>query len=393
MLNLGSEPPRLHKQEEEEGERRATWTELFFDLVFAVAVFEFGRQLLEDASLEQVVRIAALVVPVWWVWIGHTVYNTRFDTDDTLHRLLTFGMMLAVAGMALMVPTVYGEGWTGFALSFIAARLLLLAQYARAYRHVPETRHLIQVYFIGFGAGAALWILSLFLPSIHLWLWGIGLAVDFVAPIIGRNRLQDAPLDTAHIPERLGLLIIIIMGESILGTVSHMAEGHLETPSLLTGVLAFALLVSLWWVYFTYVEAEPYSGSFGAGQPYIYFHLFLSLGLTLLSAGFERSISEAPHPPISFETLRLLVGGLLFWLAGELLLKTVTLKEHPKQGIIIRYVLVMLFVAAALALGSLSPLAVLAALVVGHAVFTRFEVHHWTEWVKEHHPEAKEQGV
>jgi low temperature requirement protein LtrA len=270
MLNLGSEPPRLHKQEEEAAERRATWTELFFDLVFAVAVFEFGRQLLDDASLENALRMAALVLPVWWVWIGHTVYNTRFDTDDTIHRLLTFAMMLAVAGMALMIPTVYREGWSRFALSFIAARLLLLAQYARAYRHVPEARKLIPVYFVGFGAGVAFWILSLFLPPIHLWLWGIGLAVDFIAPVVGRERLQEAPLDTAHIPERLGLLIIIIMGEAILGTVSHMTEGHLSTPSLVTGALAFALLVSLWWVYFTYVEAEPYSGTFGAGQPYIY---------------------------------------------------------------------------------------------------------------------------
>jgi low temperature requirement protein LtrA len=124
-----------------------------------------------------------------------------------------------------------------------------------------------------------------------------------------------------------------------------------------------------------------------------HFHLLLSLGLTLLSAGFERAISEAPDPHIQPETLRLLVGGLLLWLAGELLLKTVTLKDHPKQGIIVRYAPVMAFALIVLAAGGLSSPLVLAILVTGHAVFTRFEVHHWSEWVKEHHPEAKEQGV
>jgi low temperature requirement protein LtrA len=44
-------PPRLRTTDAEEGERRATWLELFFDLVFVVAIAQLSHELVEDHSL------------------------------------------------------------------------------------------------------------------------------------------------------------------------------------------------------------------------------------------------------------------------------------------------------------------------------------------------------
>src|SRR3712207_5915000 len=105
MISQLLRPPRLRTAETGGELRHATWMELFFDLVFVVAVAALGSRLSEDYSLTGIFQFGALFVPVWWAWVGHTIYAARFDTDDVVHRLATAAMMLAAAGIAVQIPT------------------------------------------------------------------------------------------------------------------------------------------------------------------------------------------------------------------------------------------------------------------------------------------------
>src|SRR5580765_3005265 len=80
--------------------RKVTWLELFFDLIFVAAVSQVAGPLREQYSVEGLVRFAPLFVLIWWAWAGHTVFSTRFDTDDVIQRGLTLVQMFAVAVMA-----------------------------------------------------------------------------------------------------------------------------------------------------------------------------------------------------------------------------------------------------------------------------------------------------
>src|ERR671918_757718 len=125
------EPPRLRTLDTEE-DRRATWLELFFDLVFVVTIAELGTRLSGDVTLHGFLEFMALFVPVWWAWAGFTFYANRFDTDDLLYRLLILVAMFAVAALATTVPDAFEGGSAGFALSYVCIRLVLLALYGRA---------------------------------------------------------------------------------------------------------------------------------------------------------------------------------------------------------------------------------------------------------------------
>jgi low temperature requirement protein LtrA len=93
-----------------------------------------------DHSPKGIVVAIGLFMPVGWVWAGHTVYATRFDTDDLVYRLLTFLQMFAVMGMAVEVAhAAHGEG-RGFGISYLGARIILLILLARAFYHVREAR-------------------------------------------------------------------------------------------------------------------------------------------------------------------------------------------------------------------------------------------------------------
>ncbi|HEY9905513.1 MAG TPA: low temperature requirement protein A, partial [Candidatus Sericytochromatia bacterium] len=86
-------PPRLHTSKDNEKERHATWLELFYDLVFVVAIAELAHNLEGDTSLSGFFGFVFLFIPIWWCWVGTTFYATRFDTDDLGHRLFALLQM------------------------------------------------------------------------------------------------------------------------------------------------------------------------------------------------------------------------------------------------------------------------------------------------------------
>jgi low temperature requirement protein LtrA len=130
-------PPRLRTYEEEgETERRATWLELFFDLVFVVAVAQLATKLSKDTSAAGFGTFCGLFLPALWAWIGFAFYANRFDTDDVLYRAMKMAAMLGIAALAVNVPHATTEhGSVGFAVSYVSVRAVLLAMYLRARPH------------------------------------------------------------------------------------------------------------------------------------------------------------------------------------------------------------------------------------------------------------------
>src|SRR3954469_12015998 len=92
------QPPRLRVIEELGVERRATWLELFFDLVFVVAVAELAGVLHDDPDWGGAARFAGLSVPVIWCWMNFIFYADQFDTDDVPYRLPVVGGVFPAAG-------------------------------------------------------------------------------------------------------------------------------------------------------------------------------------------------------------------------------------------------------------------------------------------------------
>ena len=137
------QPPQLRIGEDGVTERRATWLELFFDLVFVVAIAQLAHKLNEEISLSGFFGFVALFIPVWWSWVGAAFYANRFDTDDLGHRLLTSVQMLAVAALAVNIHHGLGDSSAGFALSYAAVRFVLVVEYLRAGKHAVAARSLL----------------------------------------------------------------------------------------------------------------------------------------------------------------------------------------------------------------------------------------------------------
>jgi low temperature requirement protein LtrA len=297
MKLAGLKPPRLRTKEQEE-HRAASWLELFYDLVFVVAVAGLGHRLLVDPSWKGGLAFAGFFLPLWWAWAGYTFYADRYDTDDLVQRNLAAAQIMTVAFMAASVGGEETDSTFAFALAFIAARSILVVMYLRARRHVPETRELVTGYISGMTIAIAVWAVSLLVPEeARIVLWGIALVIDFYNIFRLRKIQAKVPLDVFHLPERFGLFTILVLGESIASVVAGLEHEGWEMTPFIGAILGIIIATGLWWIYFdnldgTVVRRGP--GQRTAWKPtvWIYSHFPLAVSLTATGIGLEYIVTH-----------------------------------------------------------------------------------------------------
>jgi len=294
-------PPRLRTEAGEDRERHATWLELLYDLIFVAAISQLAGGLNKDYSPAGLFNFSILFIPVWWAWVGHTFYLTRFDSDDVGHRLITMVQILAVASLVVHVPDALGKSSTGFALSYAAVRFILVAEYFRAARHIPSVRPLINRYIIGFGTAAALWIVSTLLPVPgRFFIWYVAIAIDFLAPLTAGQLHVKFPPHLMHLPERFGLFTIIVIGEAMVGVVTGIKLDRLTPTVTASGVMGLVIAFTLWWSYFEGVRGAGVRtltsrGHVRAYQQWLYSHLPLTMCIASMAVGIKRVMGLAPN--------------------------------------------------------------------------------------------------
>lgn len=353
--------------------RHASALELFFDLVLAVAIAALGELLAHDTSLRGFLRYGALFVPVWWAWVGYTFYADRFETDDLFYRLLVLLAMLAIAGIALNTSLAFTSRSASrvLAASYAAVRLILLALYARAYRHEPRARPLCGSYLIGFSIGAACWLASVFVdPPLRYELWAAGLAVELATPLLSVSAIKRVPYHASHIPERLGSFTIVVLGETVALTVTGVTS-RLHPAASLIAAGGFFLAAALWWIYFEFVDDSPMRGGMLAGQTYVYGHLLVFLGITATGAGVLLAIRTGNAGELSAGARWALCGGPAVFLAAIGVIHLVNTRRLRDARVVARFGTGAAAAALAVAGSRVSPVGLvglLLALLVANAV-------------------------
>jgi low temperature requirement protein LtrA len=365
-------PPQLQHTDTDSGdERTATWLELFFDLAFVLVVAELAVGLRNDRTLHGVLVFAGLFSSVWWAWAGFTFYANRFDTDDVVYRLAKLGAMLAVAGLAASASDAAGSLAGQFAICQAAIRVVLVVLYLRAYRHVVQARGLIVVYLTAGAIAAGLWLAGALVSGPARYAaWVVAVATEVTAPVVATRRSAGLPLHLEHLPERLGLLVILVLGESIAAVAVGVHETHWERATVTVAVLGFVAAVSLWWTYFdlagaaathTLVERAGHHSTL-LHDVYAYGHWPLTLGLAAAGIGLEGAILEGGQPTLTSGTRWLLCGGVALSLAALTAIQS-GVAGSLRSGLPWPGIGVPLVLAAGLA-GSLSPATVLAGVMV-----------------------------
>lgn len=295
-------------------EKRVTWAELFFDLVFVFAVTRAAQLLHEDHSALGVVRALVAFVPLYWIWVGNTIHANLHDVDTDRDRIGMFAVGLCSLLLAVALPQAYEGLGVLFGASYWVARLILVALVSgRDYR-----KGFLSFTVAATVTGPLMVIGGLLHGDVRLAVWALAAAIDLSVPWFARRRLADIPFRPDHLTERFGTFIIIALGETVVATAAG-AES-VDAWHLVGLVVAFVIACALWWVYFAYSpdvirgELETRSARIEIIRPVLsYGHLALVSGIVAFAAAVGRVVAD-PLEPLPRDTASLLFGGAALYL-------------------------------------------------------------------------------
>jgi low temperature requirement protein LtrA len=298
--------PLVEEPTEAEEERKTSYIELFFDLVFVFAFTQVTALILEDTSVEGFLRSALVLAMVWWAWSAYAWMTDAIDVENSVTRLIMFAAMAAGFFMALSVPDAFQDEAAWFAVAYFVARVLHTTLYAWGVRQDPGYLAAVIRLAPWFLVAALVALIGGFVdPDYRAWIWLASLAIDAVGTLtVGRREWRISP---SHFAERFALIVIIALGESIVAIGIGTSDLERDTTYALSVVVAFAGVAALWWAYFDFTaiaaERSLRRASAAARVPlardvFTFFHYPIVLGIILYAVAAKKTL-EHPVDPLS----------------------------------------------------------------------------------------------
>jgi low temperature requirement protein LtrA len=331
--------PHMLRSRDGHEHNKATFVELFFDLVFVFAVTQLSHTLLEHFTLAGIIETVVLLMAVWWVWIYTTWVTNWVDPDKTPVRLMLFALMLAGLVLSTSIPEAFGSKALAFAGAYVFMQLgrSLFMLWALRGHSPGNYRNFLRINS-WLALSAVLWMGGALVEGeARLGLWIVALAIEYVSPSLGfwtpglgRSTTADWDVEGGHLAERCGLFIIIALGESILVTGATFAKLPWSPVTVAAFATAFVGSVAMWWIYFN-IGAERGSKRITqssdpgrlARLAYTYMHLPLVAGIVVAAVGDELLLAH-PTGHADFKTGAAVLGGPALYLVGNLMFKRTT---------------------------------------------------------------------
>jgi len=318
--------PLVSKPTAEEEERKTSYLELFFDLIFVFAFTQVALLILEDTSEAGFARSALVLALVWWAWSAYTWMTNAIDIESLVVRLIVLAAMAAAFFMALAVPDAYQDEGVWFAVAYFIVRILHIALFGWGVRDDPGQRRAL-LRLAPWFLGAALVVLAggFVDGDARPYLWLGALVIDVagtLAPAQAGFRVS-----ASHFAERFALIVIIALGESIVAIGVATANLERDWAFAAAVAIAFAGVAALWWTYFDFTaiaaerslkRAGPEARAPLARDVYTFFHYPIVLGIILYAVAAKKTLAD-PAEPLS-ESGRWALGlGIAVFLLGFVL--------------------------------------------------------------------------
>jgi low temperature requirement protein LtrA len=306
---------RMGGRDPSEDHRAATPLELLFDLTFVIAfgaaANELAHELAEGHLGAGLLGFGFATFGIAWAWINFSWFASAYDTDDWVFRLATMVQMVGVLIFALGLPDMFGslvEGDTVdnrvMVAGYIVMRAALVFQWLRAARQDPPRRAACFAYVKTLLIAQAGWVVLLIaetsIPVTFAWIVVLVL-VETAGPVLAERRKGGTPWHAHHIAERYGLLVIIALGEGLLGTAvainALIGDGGpgWSVDVVVLGVAGTALTFGMWWIYFIVPSGPLLERHRERGFRWGYGHIVLFGALVAVGAGLHAGAYYLEH--------------------------------------------------------------------------------------------------
>ncbi len=343
--------------------------ELFFDLVFVLAITQCTALMAQDPTWAGIGRGLVVLGLLWWSWVGYAWLTSVVDPEEGPVRLVVFAAMAALLVTSLCVPGAFGDLGLVFAISYGAVRAAHIALFVLASRDDVGLRHSV----VGLAASTAVGVGVLIVGALldgdaRTAVWAVALVLDMGGPlVIDASGWRLVP---SHFAERHGLIIIVALGESIVAIGVGAAAG-VDGGVIAAAVLGMAVACALWWAYFdvsalvagqrlAQEESVPIRNRL-ARDGFSYLHLPMVAAIVLVALGMKTTLAHVGDP-LTWETATALVGGTAIYLLAHVAFKLRALRALSVHRLVAALVL-LAFVPLAHRLEPLVTVSVVAAVL------------------------------
>jgi len=330
-------------------EERVTPLELFFDLVYVLAITQCTALMASEPTWTGLAKGLAVLAVLWWSWGGYAWLTSVVDPEEGAVRLVFFAAMAAFLVAALSVPGAFDDTALLFACAYGAVRVAHIGLFALASQDDPMLRRSV----IGLGGGTAVGVgLLIAAAAADGWvqggLWALAIVLDFAEPFFfGAEGWRLAP---GHFAERHGLIVLIALGESIVA-IGVGAEVGVDAGVVVAAVAGMAIAAALWWLYFDVVAlvavrrlAQTPPGREQnelARDSYSYLHLPMVAGIVLVALGLKKTIADVGEP-LKLVPAAALLGGTSLYLLSHVAFRLRNVHSLNRRRLVVAIVLVAL---------------------------------------------------
>jgi low temperature requirement protein LtrA len=376
-----SRTPRLSAVRRE-GEARVTPLELFFDLVYVLALTQCTALMADEPTWEGLAKGLLVLGVMWWSWVGYAWLTSVVDPEEGSVRIAMFVAMAAFLVVALCVPGAFGDEALLLACAYFVVRFAQVGLFVIASRDDPGLRHSVVGLAISTAIGTGLLVTASFLDG--AWqgaVWALALALDMGGPLfIDSSGWRLVP---GHFAERHGLIVIIALGESIVA-IGVGAEVGVDAGVVVASALGVVVAGALWWLYFDVValvaERRLHNAPAGkerneiARDSFSYLHFPMVAGIVLLALGLKKTLGHVDEA-LKVVPATAMLGGTAIYLLAHVAFRWRNVHRFSWQRLITAAVLCAL-IPAAIELPALATLAILAAALV---VLIVYEAHRFAD--------------
>src|SRR3954452_7992437 len=297
--------------------------ELFFDLVFVLALTQCTALMSHEPTWEGLEKGLLVLGVLWWAWVGYAWLTSVVDPEEGTVRVAIIAAMAAMLVAALCVPKVFESSAGLFAAAYAVVRAGQIVLFLLAARGDEKLRSSVIGLAGSTAIGVGLLTAAAFTDGLlQGTLWALALALDMAGPyFFGAEGWKLVP---GHFAERHGLLVIIALGESIVA-IGVGANSRIDTGVVVAAVLGVFVAAALWWLYFDVValvaERRLTNAKVGREQnevardSFSYLHFPMVAGIVLLALGLKKTIGHVEDPLKLVPAVALLAGTALYLLA------------------------------------------------------------------------------
>jgi low temperature requirement protein LtrA len=351
-------------------EDTVTPLELFFDLVFVLALTQCTALMAKEPTWEGLAKGVLVLGVLWWSWVGYAWLTSVVDPEEDVVRLVIFVAMAALLVVGLSVPGAFGGDALIFALAYAVVRIAHIGLFTIASRDDPAFRTSVVGLAASTAIGSGLLVAAAFADgTLQGGLWVAAILLDMGGPyFFGADGWHLAP---HHFAERHGLIVIIALGESIVA-IGVGADAKVDLGIVLAASIGMAIAAAQWWLYFDIVFhvaarrlAEAPAGRVQnemARDSYSYIHFAMVAGIVLVALGMKKTLGHV-EDPLKLVPAAALLGGTSVYLLAHVAFRYrhVQTLNTRRLGLAI---LLVAFIPVAVEIPALATIAILAATLV-----------------------------